>query len=75
MFEIESHSPPSGSSETGKIEFAYERGHVKGGWQGGRGWDKQSPHLADATKPGYILAGGLTMLTIGCIHDLLSTVH
>ena len=59
MFEIASHSPPSGpGNDTGSIRFAYESGHVKGGWQGGRGWDKQSPHLADADKPGYIVAGG-----------------
>ena len=60
MFEIESHTPPAGTGAEaiGTVKLAYERGHVKGGWQGGRGWDKQSPHLADAVKPGYILAGG-----------------
>jgi hypothetical protein len=57
MFEIAAHVAPNGSSDHGRIDFAYERGHVKGGWQGGRGWDKQSPHLEDADKPGYIIAG------------------
>ena len=58
MFEISSHEPPAAGTSTGSMKFAYQNGHVKGGWQGGRGWDKQSPHLSDATKPGYIIAGG-----------------
>ena len=58
MFEIASHSPPSGpGNDTGSIRFAYESGHVKGGWQGGRGWHKNSPNISDAAKPNYLQAG------------------
>jgi hypothetical protein len=58
MFEMSGHTPPADKDGEGKVTFAYQNGHVKGGWQGGRGWDKQSPHLNASKEPGYIVAGG-----------------
>jgi hypothetical protein len=52
MFEIEKHDPVSST-----MAFATQNGHVKGGWQGGRGWRKNSAHASDASKPNFLSAG------------------
>jgi hypothetical protein len=52
MFEIEQHD-----AFVSKMTFASQNGHVKGGWQGGRGWHKNSKHASDAAKPGFLSAG------------------
>ena len=51
MFEVESHD-----SAANAMTFARLDGHVKGGWQGGRGWKVDH---AEMNKPDgqYLIAG------------------
>lgn len=51
MFELAKNDPSSST-----MTFASQNGHVKGGWQGGRGWHKNSPNISDASKPKYLAA-------------------
>jgi hypothetical protein len=52
MFELDAHDTASST-----ISFASQNGHVKGGWQGGRGWRPTSADVRDAAKPGFLGAG------------------
>lgn len=52
MFEIESHDV-----EHAAMTFAKQNGHVKGGWQGGRGWQVNADKI-NSTNGDYLLAGG-----------------
>ena len=40
------------------MTLATQNGHVKGGWQGGRGWRPTSADVRDASKPGFLDGGG-----------------
>jgi len=40
------------------MSFASQNGHVKGGWQGGRGWRPTTDDVTQASKPGYLDGGG-----------------
>eukprot|EP00039_Didymoeca_costata_P013183 m.196382 g.196382 ORF g.196382 m.196382 type:complete len:799 (+) comp15699_c0_seq3:667-3063(+) len=51
MFEIASHDQGSQA-----MTFAQINGHVKGGWQGGRGWQVNKANI-NSTNGDYLLAG------------------
>jgi hypothetical protein len=51
MFELAKND-----GDTATMTFATQNGHVKGGWQGGRGWHRNSENISDAFKPGYLAA-------------------
>jgi len=51
MFEVATHDP-----STSSMTFAQQNGHVKGGWQGGRGWQVDASKI-NSSAGDYLIAG------------------
>ena len=58
MFEILEHDSDAASATFARVGEGGKTGHVKGGWQGGRGWQVGNASAINETQGNYLTAGG-----------------